>query len=84
MNAATNTAHDLDEDTTPVLSLETLTWLDEQDEAETPEGQREYLRKLGAPPHLYLDLSDAAHECVSDERGHCAECVAGGTSLRDC
>jgi hypothetical protein len=47
----------------------------------SPEAERAYLRELGAPAWMTVDLSDAdphwtAHDCISDETGACPQCTA--------
>lgn len=44
--------------------------IDEDEPDESPAAKRARLKELGAPAHLYLDLSDAA--CCAD--GLCKEC----------
>jgi hypothetical protein len=57
--------------------------LDEMDRREStdPEVQRARLQALGAPAHLAFDLSDAAHDCISNDDGICIDCANGGTPM---
>jgi hypothetical protein len=61
-----------EDDSTPILSAETLAWLDEEEETELQK-----LARLGAPVALIF-----AHQCVSNDAGWCTACLryqaAGG------